>query len=270
MELEEYLLILTFNLHMNIFKRSLQFLFLILIFSCSGSKKNFDISLKDKFDSGMSNLEKGKYLQAQVDFNDVLLRGTGSELGDDAQYFLGEAYYQNNEYLDAITEFEKLTRRMGFSEYVEKARFKICEAYKIESPKYYHDQEYTVKALERYQEFMDDYPNSEYTELIILSIEELRNKLAEKLYQTGILYIKMEEFESAKIAFNEAINKYYDTDIIHKLYQGLIITLSKNLEVEKAYKILKKHESSLKQFNLYSDALSSIDIGKSKLKKGEK
>ena len=70
----------------------------------------------------MSNLEKGKYLQAQVDFNDVLLRGTGSELGDDAQYFLGEAYYQNNEYLDAITEFEKLTRRMGFSEYVEKAR----------------------------------------------------------------------------------------------------------------------------------------------------
>ena len=159
---------------------------------------------------------------------------------------------------------------MGFSEYVEKARFKICEAYKIESPKYYHDQEYTVKALERYQEFIDDYPNSEYIDLIMVSIEELRNKLAEKLYQTGILYIKMEEFESAKIAFNEAINTYYDTDVIHKLYQGLIITLSKNLEVEKAYEILKKHESSLKQFNLYSDALSSIDIGKSKLKKGEK
>ena len=37
----------------------------------------------------------------------------------------------------------------------------------------------------------------------------------------------MEEFESAKIAFNEAINTYYDTEIIHKLYQGLIITLSK-------------------------------------------
>ena len=39
----------------------------------------------------MSNLEKGKYLQAQVDFNDVLLRGTGSELGDDAQYFPGRS-----------------------------------------------------------------------------------------------------------------------------------------------------------------------------------
>ena len=124
--------------------------------------------------------------------------------------------------------------------------------------------------MERYQEFIDDYPNSEYIDLIMVSIEELRNKLAEKLYQTGILYIKMEEFESAKIAFNEAINSYYDTEIIHRLYQGLIITLSKNLELEKAYEILNKHESSLKKYNLYSDALASIDIVTNKLKKGKK
>ena len=38
---------------------------------------------------------------------------------------------------------------MGYSPYVEDARFKICEAYSIESPRYYHDQEYTLKALER-------------------------------------------------------------------------------------------------------------------------
>ena len=49
---------------------------------------------------------------------------------------------------------------MAFSPFVEDARFKICESYRIESPKYYHDQEYNKKYLERYQEFLDDYPES--------------------------------------------------------------------------------------------------------------
>ena len=86
----------------------------------------------------------------------VLILGSGSEYGDDAQYYLGESYFFNKEYILAIAEYEKLTRKMGFSPFVEKARFKICEAYRIESPSYYHDQNYTEKALSRYQEFLDD------------------------------------------------------------------------------------------------------------------
>ena len=43
-----------------------------------------------------------------------LIRGTGTDLGDDAQYYLGEAFFRNEEYLLAVAEYEKLTRRMGF------------------------------------------------------------------------------------------------------------------------------------------------------------
>ena len=70
-----------------------------------------------------------------MDFQYVVIRGTGSDLGDDAQYYLAEAYYENEEYLEAVGEYEKLTRRMGFSPFIEDARFKICEAYRIEHPK---------------------------------------------------------------------------------------------------------------------------------------
>ena len=134
-------------------------LVLFIIVSCAGSKSE-GVSLQDRFNSGMGNLEKEKFLQAQSDFKYVVMRGTGSDLGDDAQYYLGEAFFRNKEYLLAVAEYEKLTRRMAFSPFVEDARFKICEAYRIESPKYYHDQEYTEKALERFQEFLDDFPNS--------------------------------------------------------------------------------------------------------------
>jgi outer membrane protein assembly factor BamD len=251
-------------------KHIYQILYLVTlfsIFSCAGTKSKNELSIKEKFDIGMKNLEKQKYLQAQLDFNNVLIRGTGSDYGDDAQFFLGESYYRNEEYLNAITEFEKLTRRMGFSEYVEEARFKICESYKIESPKYFHDQEYSHKALERYQEFIDDYPTSKYLKSILISIKDLRNKMANKVYQTGILYMKMDEYDSAKIAFNNAIDSYYDTDIIHLANQGLIIASAKNLEIAEAIKLLSKNESSLKDNNLYKEASLQIRNNKKILDK---
>ena len=240
---------------------------LLMVFSCVGSKAVNEVTIQDKFQNGLDNLEKEKYMQAQLDFNNVLIRGTGSDLGDDAQYYLGESYYRNEEYLNAITEFEKLTRRMGFSEYVEEARFKICEAYKIESPKYFHDQEYTLKALERYQEFIDDYPNSEYSSSILSSIEDLRNKMANKIYQTGILYMKMEEYESAKIAFEDAVYTYYDTEIINLANQGLVIAYAKNLEIDEAMRLLTQNEITFKKYNLYDKALLSITNSKKYISK---
>ena len=233
---------------------------LILLFiGCAGSGDPQDLSLREKFEIGMENLDNEKYLQAQMDFKQVVIRGTGSDLGDDAQYYLAESFYRNEEYLEAIGEFEKLTRRMGFSPFVEDARFKICEAYRIESPKYFHDQEYTEKALERYQEFLDDYPSSKYVDDVLTSIDMLRQKMANKLYETGILYMKMDEYESARMTFERVTSYYYDTDIILKTHQGLVMAMAKNGDVNNAKEYLVKYESELKENALLDDVIETIE-----------
>ena len=243
---------------------------MLLFFSCAGSKGDGQISIQERFDLGLDNLDNEKYLKAQTDFKNVLIRGTGSDLGDDAQYYLGEAYFRNKEYLLAVAEYEKLTRRMGFSPFVEEARFKICEAYTIESPKYYHDQEYTEKALERYQEFLDDYPNSKFNDDVLSSIESLREKLSEKLYETGILYMKLEEYESAKMTFQMVMDQYYDTSFINFAHQGMVKALAKNREIEDAVELLIKNEVDLIVSGLYDDAEEIIDDMKRKIDKEEK
>ena len=218
---------------------------------------------------GLDNLDKEKYLQAQLDFKHIVIRGTGSDLGDDAQYYLGEAYFRNEEYLEAIAEYEKLTRRMGFSPFVEDARFKICEAYRIESPKYFHDQEYTEKALERYQEFLDDYPNSKYVNDVLASIEILREKMGLKLYETGILYMKMEEYESAKMTFERVVDHYYDTAVVHQARQGMVKALAQNRQIDEALALLEENEMNLTEHGLYNDAKDTIQDVQKMIEKGQ-
>ena len=218
---------------------------------------------------GLDNLDKEKYLQAQLDFKHIVIRGTGSDLGDDAQYYLGEAYFRNEEYLEAIAEYEKLTRRMGFSPFVEDARFKICEAYRIESPKYFHDQEYTEKALERYQEFLDDYPNSKYVNDVLVSIEILREKMGLKLYETGILYMKMEEYESAKMTFERVVDHYYDTAVVHQARQGMVKALAQNRQIDEALALLDENEMNLTEHGLYNDAKDTIQDVQKMIEKGQ-
>ncbi len=240
-------------------------IFFLFLTSCAGTKNNSEETIRDKFNIGLENLDNEKYLQAQSDFRNVLIRGTGTDLGDDAQYYLGESYFRNKEYLLAISEYEKLTRKMGYSPFVEDARFKICEAYSTESPRYYHDQEYTLKALERYQEFLDDYPNSKLLDDVLSSVSILREKLAKKAFETGILYMKMDEYESAKLAFQIVINQYYDTSFLVLSKKEMVISLAKNKEIDEAITFLELNKKHLAKEDLYDEAFDMVGYIQSKI-----
>ena len=147
---------------------------------------------------------------------------------------------------------------MAFSPFVEDARFKICESYRIESPKYYHDQEYTEKAIERYQEFLDDFPESNLMMLPLNPLKLLEVNL-EKIYETGILYMKLDEFESAKMTFQSVMDMYYDTEIIQLAYQGMVEALAKNKEIDEAKSLLSEHENVLVESGLQDDAAKTIE-----------
>lgn len=227
-------------------KRQLNIILIItlLFTACSSSKPQEDVDLQVQFDKAKISLEKKRYLRAQEEFNTIAIKGLHTDLGDDAQFYLAESYFLNKEYVLAIAEYDRLIRRMGFSEFVQKARWRICQCYVEQSPKFYHEQHSTDNALSKLQEFLDDYPNSEFAEEAMETIGELRNKLAKKLYETGRLYIKMEEYESAIIAYEDLLSKYYDTDFVSDSHVQIIkcYTLSDDLDKAKQYYLDNKKQ----------------------------
>lgn len=237
----------------------------IVFVGCSSTK--VDLSGKDlekRFNKGMGYFEKKKYYRAQEEFEYVLLRGKHTELGDDAQFYLAESYFLNKEYILAISEYERLVRQMTYSPFVEEARWRICQSYFKKSPKYYHDQDYTVKAIDKLQEFIEDYPNSDFREIAVETIGTLRDKLARKVYESGILYIKLEEYNSAITYFEDLLLTYYDTLLADQARVKIIEVYIKENSLEDAQKFLDQNESKFQNKKLLKTAKSLIADGQSK------
>ena len=100
-------------------KRSLIIVLIISLLGCA--KQDIDLSIDDineRYNKGLELLKKRKYYRSQEHFQYVLLRGRHTDIGDDAQFHLAEAYYLNKEYDTAISEFDKLIRQMSFSPHV--------------------------------------------------------------------------------------------------------------------------------------------------------
>ena len=63
-------------------------------------------------------------------------------------------------------------------------------------PNFYHDQDSSRKAISQIQEFLDDFPNSEFSKDADQLISEPRTRLAEKNMETGKLYVKLKAYDS--------------------------------------------------------------------------
>tara|TARA_B100001079_G_C16392311_1_gene507456 strand:+ start:1004 stop:1765 length:762 start_codon:yes stop_codon:yes gene_type:complete len=226
------------------------FSFSIIFYGCSSNKFIRDIDYDAEFEKGKLALSNKKYVRAQDHFNTVVIGASHTELGDDALFYLGETYYYMGDRLLAIAEYDRLIRRMSFSPYVEKARYRICESYVILSPKYFRDQTYSEKAIEKLQEFIDDYPNSDKREEAQNNIKILRNKLSRKAYDTGILYIKMEEYTSALIAFKQVVDLYYDSEYNELAHMKTIACYIYRNEFEEAQKYYDEKRSFIEKINM--------------------
>ena len=236
--------------------------FSIFLSSC-GISNPFDdnIPYKTRFDDGLAFFEEEKYVKSSQQFNIIVERASHTDLGDDALFFLAESYFLNEDYDLALIEFEKLVSRMGFSPYIEKSRWRICETLMLLSPNFYHDQDSSLKAITQIQEFLDDFPNSEYSKDADKLINELRTRLAEKNMETGKLYIKLKAYDSAMTSYEVVVNEYYDTKFFNDANMEIIrclVLLNKSDEAKQFLEDLEMNEKSIVTDTFKKHALSVI------------
>jgi outer membrane protein assembly factor BamD len=188
----------------------------VYLFSCSQVKLAANASEDERMNAAMKLFEKGNYLDAKTQFRILTLSHSGSLLADKAQFYLAECHFNIKEYILAASEYERLIKVYPSSEYTDDAKFKLGLSYFKLSPKYGLDQDYTRQAIVHFQEFVEDYHDSELTPEVEKYLQEARNKLSQKIFSSAEIYRKMKYYESANIYYNKVIEQYYDTPFAAK------------------------------------------------------
>ena len=165
-------------------------------------------SVEVAYQKAMSFYEEENYSEAANAFDTVTRVGRGTEYGQDAQYYLAESYFKNNQFLLAASEYDRFVSYYPQDERRQEMEYKAALCYYQQSPRYKLDQSDTRRAIERFQLFINRYPDSERVTDAASRIDELRAKLAHKAYNAAQFYVRNDMFKAATLYLDRVVDQY--------------------------------------------------------------
>ena len=179
-------------------------------------------SSEERFDHAKKLFASRDYLEAINEFTVITLQDQGSTYAADAQYYLAECRFKREEYLLAAFEYQVLKRNYPASTRGAEGQYKIGLCYFSLSPRASLDQQYTRKAIDELQAFIEYYPTDSLVGSAEAKIGEMTNRLAKKQYETAQLYGVMEYYRASLLTYDEVIEKYHDTEYAPLAYVGKV------------------------------------------------
>jgi len=204
------------------FRIFLLFSSLVLLSACASTEVSDTPTAEERFAMGMQEFEDENWLEAINEFEIIRLQYPGSAVSDSARYFTGLSRFNREEYLLASYEFNRLVTGGRSRDLADDAYYMYAQCYYRMSPKAELDQTATERAIDALQSFVEAYPNHPKATEVEKQVLELVNKLAEKEYETGILYEKMENRSAALIYFSTVVDRYYNTYVVDDAHAGKI------------------------------------------------
>ena len=236
------------------------FSLLLALFGCAGRNATRADNIEERFARGQALFEREKWSRAAEDFNWVVLNNPAGSLATEAQYYYAECIYQQKQYVEAQIEFERLLRRWAGTEHLIEARYRIVQCLVLQSPRYYHDQNTTLEAIDELQTFIDDFPDSPQRDEAEKLIGELRLKMARKYYESGRLYLKWRRLPPARLYFDKVLSQYYDTPYADEARVGIVVSYLLQEDIEGARAYLEENSDRFADNELQHEAQRYIDM----------
>lgn len=190
-----------------------------LVMMVAGCKSRFEKlrasnNMAQKYQEALKYYNKKKYSKALILFDDLTQRYRGQAEAEDLYYHTAYANYHLQDYTTARFHFKQFTDTYPNSARAEECRYMGAYCYYLESPKVGLDQEYTYRAIEALQLFINLYPGSERAQEAAGLIDDLRDKLETKAFNNAKLYLDMglqDDYRAAVIAFENVLIEFPDT-----------------------------------------------------------
>jgi len=117
------------------------------------------------YDAAYQDLTRGNHGLALMGFEEVLTQFPDSELADNAQYWIGETYYDQADYEKSLEEFRKVALNFPTGDKVPAALLKA--GFSLQALGFKQD------ACEAYRDLVDRFPGSEEARLAMTRLTDL-------------------------------------------------------------------------------------------------
>jgi outer membrane protein assembly factor BamD len=223
----------------------------MLLSACSSSKKAAETDTKEeRYRLAKIELDKKHYDNAIMKLEGLMFSTRATPIEDKVLHSLASAYFQSKQYLLASEIYRRLLQQTPDSPFVRDAQFQLARSYEKLSPNFELDQEYTVKAINEFRIYLDQYPPENatriasdvetYRELLKLkpdnaqykaryeqamaemskqspvnycnaAIPVLREKLAHNRYSIAFHYARLKKYRPASMYYDQVISGYSET-----------------------------------------------------------
>jgi outer membrane protein assembly factor BamD len=192
---------------------SISLAFVLVLGGCKSKFEKLKASNDNakKYQEALKLYNKKEYTKALELFDGLAQRYRGQEQAEDLFYYYAYTNYKLKDYTSARYHFKNFAETYQGSPRAEECRFMAAYCFYLDSPNFSFDQDNTTKAIEALQLFINLYPKSDRVAEASKLIQDLRDKLEEKAYANAKLYLIISDYQSAVIAFGNALRDYPDT-----------------------------------------------------------
>lgn len=192
-----------------------------ILVSCSGTEESTrKRSVDEIYTEAMAAFNNEEWADALSQFDIIKLQYPASQYADDAQFRIAEINFHRGEYVMASYNYSVVRRSFPSSEWAKTSAYKVglCYAELMLPPD--RDQEYTMKAIQAFTEFQQLYPTDSLALVSVQRIHDLRNHLAERYLLVAEHYVKTESRRAALVYYDALINEYPDSDWLEDAFIG--------------------------------------------------
>ncbi len=159
---------------------------------------------------------------------EIQIRYTFSPYATLAEIRTADAYFKQEEYSQAITEYKEFINNHPSHREIEHATYYLAETYYTLRRGKDRDPEKPFLAIEWFSKFIERFPDStKRVEEAKEKIIECRNILAEREIYIGNYYKKKKNYKAALKRYNNVLEKYPETDFNKKAVELIEETKSK-------------------------------------------
>ena len=169
----------------------------LVLFSCGEYQKVLNKgTTSDQYKMAVKMYESKKYSKALRLFEKITPAYRGKPQMERISFMIAQSNFNVKNYGVSGYYFDRFAKNYPKSSKKEEASFLSAYSYKLASPTFSLDPTDTNKALEAFQGFINDYPNSSKIEEANKHYKELRYKLQKKHFEIAMTYYRTADYDS--------------------------------------------------------------------------